>query len=348
MNKKFLWSLRLFMGFALLFVASSPALSDEFYKGKIIRFIVGLPPGGGYDKYTRAVARHIGKHIPGNPKSIVQNMVGAGGVTAANYIYSRAKPDGLTVGVWPSGLVLSQALGDRAVKFKADQFGWIGAPSKGLPTCAVLGFTGLKTLQDVLDSKKPIQMGGTFSGLVASDFPKILNLTLGTRFEVISGYEGTARLLIAMQTRQVDGACFGWESMRVTARVLLDAKGDNKLIPFLTHGDSQDPEVKGLPRPNEVIKGAENRDIVNTYLYHFNFFRPFMLPPGIPKERLSIMRRAFEATLEDPQFLADAKRSKLAIDYASGEEIEKFVDEILAISPKTKESLQFLISKKEK
>ncbi len=128
---------------------------------------------------------------------------------------------------------------------------------------------------------------------------------------------------------------------------MLDAKGDDKLIPFLTHGDSQDPEVKDLPRLTEVIKGKENRALVNTYLQQFNFRRPLMLPPGTSKERLDILRKAYKATLEDPEFLAQAKKSKLLIDYVSGEEIEKFVDQILSISPKTKKSLQFLVEKRQ-
>ncbi len=150
----------------------------------------------------------------------------------------------------------------------------------------------------------------------------------------------------AMQKREVDGACWGWESMKVVARAVLDAKGDDKLIPFLTHGDSQDPEVKDIPRLTEVIKGKENRAIVNVWLQQNNFLRPFTLPPGTPKERLSNLRKAFKATLEDPEFLAEAKKSKLVIDYVSGEEIEKFVDQIIGISPETKKSLQILIVKK--
>ncbi len=131
--------------------------------------------------------------------------------------------------------------------------------------------------------------------------------------------------------------------MRVVARAVLDAKGDDKLIPFLTHGNPQDPEVKDLPRLTEVIKGTKNRAILNTWLQQYNFQRPLMLPPGTPKEQLSILRKAFKATLEDPRFLAQAKKSKLIINYVSGEEIEKSVDQILGISPETKESLQFLL-----
>jgi tripartite-type tricarboxylate transporter receptor subunit TctC len=289
----------------------------------------------------------MGKYIAGNPTPIVQNMVGSGSLVAAHYIYSGAKPDGLTVGVWDSGQILRQALGDTSVEFKADQFGWIGAPSKGFPTCAIMGFTGLRTLKDVLNSKKPIKTGGN-PGVVIYDLPKILNLTLGTKFDVISGYEGTSSIRMAMQVRQVDGACWNWESIRVTARSMLDAKGDDKLIPFITHGNPQDPEVKDLPRLTEVVKGKENQAILNAWLAQYDFQRPFMLPPGTPKERLSILRKAFKATLEDPEFLAEAKRSELVIDYVSGEEIEKFVAQILAISPRTKKSLQFLVSEQGK
>jgi tripartite-type tricarboxylate transporter receptor subunit TctC len=161
MNNKCLYLVKIVIGLSFVVGTSATALGEEFYKGKTILFIVGLPPGGGYDTYTRAVARHIGKYIPGNPTPIVQNMVGAASQTAAHYIYNRAKPDGLTVGLWNSAQVLRQALGDRSVKFRSDKFGWIGAPSKGLPTCTIMGFTGLKTLKDVLNSKKPLKMGSS-------------------------------------------------------------------------------------------------------------------------------------------------------------------------------------------
>jgi len=348
MNTKLLCLVKLVIGLAFVVGASATALGEEFYKGKTILFIVGPGPGGGYDTYTRAIARHIGKYIPGNPTPIVQNMTGAGTLNAAHYIYSRAKPDGLTVGIWNSALVLRQALGDRSVKFKGDKFGWIGAPHKGLPTCGIMAFTGLKALKDVLNSKKPIKMGGTFPGFATVDLPKILNLTLGTKFNVIPGYGGTRAISFAMQRREVDGACWSWESMRVVARAVLDAKGDDKLIPFVSHGNPQDPEVKDLPGLTEVIKGEENRAILNTYLQQYNFQRPFSLPPGTPKGRLSILRKAFKATLEDPQFLADAKKSKLIINYVSGQEIEKNVAQTLAVTPEAKERLQFLVIKKKK
>ncbi len=147
MNKKFLCLVEFFIGLTILASASATAFGAEFYKGKTIRFVVGYSPGGGYDTYTRAAARHIGRFIPGNPIPIVQNMTGAGSLIAANYIAKRAKPDGLTIGVWNNALVLQRVLGERKVKFRGDEIGWVGAPVKGFPTCAVMGFTGLKTFQ---------------------------------------------------------------------------------------------------------------------------------------------------------------------------------------------------------
>jgi len=341
MKNKFLCLVKFVIGLSFVIGASATALGEEFYKGKTIRFIVGTPPGGGYDTYTRAAARHIGKYIPGNPTPIVLNMTGGRSLTAAHYIYKRAKPDGLTIGVWNSAQVLRQALGDRLVKFQADKFGWIGAPVSGMPTCGIMAFTGLKTLKDVVNSKNPLKIGATGVGTTV-DLPRILNLTLGTKFDVISGYGGTPRIRIAMQQREVDGFCMGWESMRATARSMLDAKGDDKLTPFITYGDSQDPEVRDLPRLNTIVKG-KNLAIMTAWLQQYNFQRPLMLPPGTPKEQLSILRKAFKATLGDPRFLAQAKKSKLIINYVSGEEIEKSVDQILGISPETKESLQFLL-----
>ena len=167
--------------------APSMAEADDFYAGKTIRFIVGAPAGGGYDTYTRSIARHLGKHIPGNPTMVIENMDGAGSLIAANYTYNKAAPDGLNIGVWISGQIIRGALGDHSIKFDGQKFGWIGAPSNGSPTCAIMGFTGLKTWDDVLHSKRPIKMGGVRAGTSYTDVPHILNKVAGTKFDVISG-----------------------------------------------------------------------------------------------------------------------------------------------------------------
>ena len=333
----------------LISIASpNNASAEDFYRGKTIRFIVGAPAGGGYDTYARIVARHLGKHIPGNPSTVVENMDGAGSLIAANYVYNKADPDGLTIGVWISGQIIRQALGDRGPRFDGRKFGWIGAPSKGSPTCAIMAYTGMKTWDDVLHAKRPIRMGGVRAGTSYDDVPQILNNVAGTKFEVITGYKGTSPIRIAMQSHEVEGACLGWESMRVSDRAMLDAKGDDRLIPFITHKRLEDPEVSHLPLFTEVIKGKDNLATYNTWAASYEFQRPFSVPPETPKDRLQLLRKAYAETLRDPELLAEAKKMKLDMDPVPGEEIDGYVKQIYSMSDKVKENLSFLVKSTKK
>ncbi len=328
---------------ALLLGRSVPALAADYYAGKTIRFIVGYAPGGGYDTYTRAIARHISRHIPGNPTTLVENMDGAGSLLSANYMFNKADPDGLTIGNFNSGMVTQQALGSRAARFDPRKFGWIGSPVKGFPACMVMGFTGLKTLDDVVKASAKLKFAGTRSGASGVDLPNIMNTLMGTKFKVISGYAGTGPTRLAMQKREVDGICSGWESMRVTARAMLDATGEDKLIPFVIHGKMEDPEVKDLPQFTKVLKGEENLKAFKAWANQYDFQRPLVVPPNTHKDRLQTLRSALQKTLTDPEFLAEAKKSKMLIDNVTGAEVEQKVDEILSISPAIKNKLQFLV-----
>jgi tripartite-type tricarboxylate transporter receptor subunit TctC len=332
-------------GIVLLTLAIRTAGADEFYKGKTIRFVVGLAPGGGYDLAARTIGRHMGKHIPGNPTIVVENMTGAGSLIAANYTYNSAKPDGLFVGIWNSAFVLRQALGDKAVRFDGRKLGWIGAPTKGTPFCSIMAHTGLKSLKDVVAANRELKMGSTGPGSTYDDLPQILNRTLGTKFKVISGYEGTGPILVAMRRKEIDGGCWTWESARTTARPMLDAKGDDKLVPFLIHSREPDPEVKDLPLIPEVIKGEDNLSAYRTWAGTYEFQRPFSVPPGTPKERLQLLRKAFAETMKDREFVAEAEKSKLETTFVSGEEVDKYVKQVLAITPKARELLDFLMVK---
>ena len=331
------------MGLALIGLLATEARADDFYKGKTIRFIVGYAPGGGYDTYTRAIARHIPKFIPGQPATVVENMEGAGSLLAANYLYNKADPDGLTIGNFNSGMVTQQALGSKGVRFDARKFGWIGSPVKGFPACMIMGFTGLRTLDDVLKNSAKLKFAGTRAGASGVDLPNIMNELMGTKIKVISGYKGTSDTRLAMQKREADGICSGWESMRVTARAMLDAEGDNKLMPFIIHGKIEDPEVKDLPQFTQVLKGEENRKAFKTWANQYDFQRPLVVPPKTPKERLETLRAALQRTLTDREFLDEAKKSKMLIDNVTGKDVEQSVEEILSISPEIKKKLQFLV-----
>jgi tripartite-type tricarboxylate transporter receptor subunit TctC len=326
------------------------AAANDFYSGKTIRVAVGFAAGGGYDTYARAVTRHMGKHIQGNPSFVVENMDGAGSLIAANYTYNKADRDGTFIGVWNGAFVLYQALGDRAVRLDARKLNWIGAPVKGSPGCNIMTFTGLRTMDDVLKSDKSLKMGATRAGSTYNDLPKILNQTIGTKFDVITGYTGTSKITVAMRSRELDGGCWGWESARVTARAMLDAKGDEKLIPIIIHSKWEDPELQNVPITRDYIKaraGHDGVELYNAWVNQYEFQRPLVLPPGVPQERVEILRKAFKATMEDPEFLAEAKKSKLKLDYVSANEINGLVKEILDISPKAKQGLQFLVRKEQ-
>ncbi len=338
--------------FGLLLWSSPPgATAADFYQGKTIRVTVGLAAGGGYDTYTRAIARHLGKHIPGNPNFVVDNMEGAGSLIAANYTYNKADRDGTFIGVWNGAYILYQALGDRAVRLDGKKLNWIGAPVKGSPGCNIMGHTGFKTMDEVLKSGKELKMGSTRAGSTYNDLPMILNQTVGTKFNVINGYKGTSLITVAMRSKEIDGGCWGWESARVTARAMLDASGDDKLIPILNHRKWEDPEVANVPVTREYIKAKAGDDgvvLYNTWVNQYEFQRPFVMPPGVPKDRVEIMRKAFKATFEDPEFLDEAKKTKLELNYVGADEINGLVKEILEISPKAKAGLQFLIRKSPK
>jgi tripartite-type tricarboxylate transporter receptor subunit TctC len=328
---------------SLLGIAIRNASADDFYNGKTIRFVVGFAAGGGYDTYARIVGRHIGKHIPGNPTIVVENKTGAGSLIVANETYNSAKPDGLFVGIWNSAYVLRQALGDKAVRFDGRKLGWIGAPTKGTPFCSIMAHTGLKSFKDVIAANRELKMGSTGPGSTYDDLPQILNRTHGTKFKVISGYEGTSTILVAMRRKEVDGGCWTWESARTTARPMLDATGDDKLIPYLIHSREPDPEVKNLPLIPEVIKGEDNLSAYRTWVGTYEFQRPFSVPPGTPKERLQLLRKGFADTMKDPEFIAEAEKSKLEVTYVSAEEIDKHVNTVLSVTPKAKELLSFLM-----
>jgi tripartite-type tricarboxylate transporter receptor subunit TctC len=337
-----LFRISVFVLAVLGLIDDSPAFAQDFYKDKTLRFIVGQAAGGGYDTYTRLIARHIAKHIPGNPSTTVENMTGAGSLVAANYLYNNSKPDGLTIANWNSAFVLNQALGDTNVKFDAHKFGWIGAPSKGVPVFVIMGFAGMKSFNDILKSGKTVKVGGTAPGSHSVDLPLMLNKMLGTKFNVVSGYQGTAQVRLAMQRREVDGDFTNWESVVATRRDMVDAKGDDQLLPLLIHARLGDPELKNAPLFTEVLGNEINVETYKAYMAQMEYQRPLTVAPGTPKERLEILRRAFKSTLEDPEFQAQAKKSKLDITYVSGAEAEKLAEAVLSMAPKVRENLQFL------
>ncbi len=304
---------------------------EPFYKGKTIRLLVGLAPGGGYDLYARVIARHMGKHIPGNPTVVVENMTGAGSVIAANHMYNSAKPDGLTIGHSLGGLFLQQLLGNPAIEFDGRKFEYIGVPAQDHFLIGLSKTMGIKSFENWMASKKPVKLGGVAPGGATDDLPKLLEATLGLPIKVVTGYKGTGPVRLAFESGEVDGVCNAWESFKSTWRKQLDA-GDVVIILQATL--KSHPELSHVPVAFDYLKTEEARKLFQVVTrVHGPTTRPFFLPPGTPKERVLILRKAYMDTMKDPALLAEAKNAKLDLNPDDGAALERNVKGIFDIEP---------------
>ena len=245
---------------ALVLVGRLPAAAaDDFYSGKTIRFIVGFAAGGGFDTYSRMIARHIGKHIPGHPSTVVENMTGAGSLVAANYIYNRAEPDGLTIGNFIGPLVLQDALGNKAAKFDGRKFGWLGVPTPDSGGCVLTRASGIKTADDWFKAKEAVKLGGTAPGSTTDDVPKLVHAAIGLPIQMVEGYKGTARIRVAAEGGEIDGGCWAWESIKATWTKALEG---GEVHPVLQTMLESHPELKHVPLAINYAKTEEARELL--------------------------------------------------------------------------------------
>jgi tripartite-type tricarboxylate transporter receptor subunit TctC len=304
---------------------------ESFYQGKTIRLIVGLAPGGGYDLYARTIARHLGKHIPGNPTVVVENMTGAGSIIAGNYMYKAAKPDGLTIGHILGGLFLQQLLGNAAIEFDGRKFEYLGVPAQDHFLIGLSKATGITSFDNWMKTKKPVKLGGVAPGGATDDLPKLLEAALGLPIQVVTGYKGTGPVRLAFESGEVDGVCNAWESFKSTWRKQLDS-GDVVIILQATL--KAHPELPNVPVAFDYVKSDEARKLMQVVTrVHGPSVRPFFLPPGTPKERVLLLRKAFTDTMKDPELLAEAKNAKLDINPDDGEGLERNVKAIFDLEP---------------
>jgi tripartite-type tricarboxylate transporter receptor subunit TctC len=327
--------------FSLLYFASAMA-QDGFYKGKTVRIIVGAAAGGGYDTYSRTIARHMGKHIPGNPAIVVDNMPGAGFLISANYMYKIAKPDGLTVGHFIGGLFLQQLLGKPGVEFDGVKFGFIGVPTQDNYVIGISKKTGITSMDQWMSSKTVLKLGGVGAGSATDDIPKVLKETIGLPVQIVSGYTGTATVRLAYDSGEVQGVCNSWESFRATWPNELQS-GDLTIVLNTTAKPISD--LPNVPLSINYAKTDEARKLIQALVHSVGpGARPYVLPPGTAKDRIAILQKAFVDTMKDPEFLADAKKAKLDINPLDGAELEKTVKEVFnldpALIPRAKEILK--------
>lgn len=329
------------VGFPFFPSASYPAA--PFYEGKTVRIVVGAAPGGGFDTYSRAIARHMGKYIPGSPTIIVENMPGAGFVIAVNHLYKVAKPDGLTIGNWIGTLVVAQVIGRKGLEFDVRKFEYLGSPVRNHDLCVLIRQSGITNIEKWIASKTPVKLGSTPPGSTTYENAAVLREALGLPLQLVAGYKGTAEIRLAAEAGEVAGLCgLSWASAKSTWRKGLES-GD--AIVVLQNTPRPHPELPNVPLAINLAKTEEARKLIQvgihdtstiTYLYS--------LPPGTPKERMQILRRAFQETMKDSEFLAEAKKANLDLDPVTGEDLERIIAEFFkleaAVANKLKEILK--------
>jgi tripartite-type tricarboxylate transporter receptor subunit TctC len=313
----------------VLLASVGPAPAQQFYEGKTVKIIVGLAAGGGFDTYARTIARHLGKYIPGNPTIIVENMTGAGSLVAANHAYKVAKPDGLTITHFNGSLLLGQVLGQRGIEFDGPKFGYVGAAVKEDLVCGLTKGSGITSAEKWMASKTPVKLGGTAPGSTPDNAGRILKAALGLPIQVVSGYKGTAEIRLAAESGELAGGCWSWESMRSTWRAALT---EGNAVVVLQVVAKPFPDLASVPLAINLAKTDEGRRLIEVGLHNASAYaRPFVLPPGTPKERIQLLRTAFQETLKDKAFQEEAEKAKLTLDPVTGEELEKLATSLMTL-----------------
>jgi tripartite-type tricarboxylate transporter receptor subunit TctC len=326
----------------LLLYANPAHAQDSFYKGKTVRIIVGASAGGGYDTYSRTIARHMGKHIPGNPTFVVDNMPGAGFLISANYMYNIAKPDGLTIGHFIGGLFLQQLLGKPGIEFDARRFEYIGVPAQDNYALGISKATGITSMDQWLSTKTIVKLGGVGVGSATDDIPKVLAATIGLPMQLVTGFKGTADVRLAFNSGEVQGVCNSLESFRATWRNELDS---GNLVIVLQTIAKRHPDLPNVPLAIDYAKTDEAKRLINALVHSVGpTARPYVLPPKTPKDRVTLLRTAFMQTMKDPEFLAEAGKAKLDINPLDGAELQHNVQEVFNLDkvliPKAKEIMK--------
>lgn len=318
------------LAFGLVMGSISTAGAQEFFKGKTIRFIVGYSAGGSFDLYTRTIARHFSKHVPGDPTTIVENMTGAGGIIAANHLYNRAAPDGLTIGAWAAPLVLQNVMGNEATKFDGRKFGYLGVPSPYDTVCMFNEKSGIANMNDWINSKRPMKISAIGPGTSTSDIPKLLKAALNLPADVLDGYKGGAGARLAVESGEVDGYCGSWQTVETVWR---SAYQSGKIRAVLQAGLESHPRYKDVPLAVNYAKTDLARQLVTVADSAHGAQFPYTVPPGMGKDRLELLQKAFVDTLKDAEFLAEAKKAKLDIEVINGPMIAKKLGSLYELQP---------------
>jgi tripartite-type tricarboxylate transporter receptor subunit TctC len=306
--------------------ASAQGANGQFFAGKQIKLITHVGPASGYSVWARLVGAHLGRHIPGSPSVIVQNMPGSGGLQATNYIYSQASKDGLELGALNRLVPTWSIMGYRGAKFDAAQFGWLGSPASDTNICIVSKRSPVQNVDDLMSREVVVGTDGVGSGMHM--FPTAFNSILGTKFKIIGGYKDTGDVILAIDRGEVHGLC-------LSAETLTNMRGESfrsgEWRPILQTGLTRSPDFPGVPLIFDRAKTTEQKQLLTFLFASQAFGRPYLTPPGLPPERLAMLRLAFDDTMRDPKFLADVAKARLKVSPTTGAEMDRMMKELKLI-----------------
>jgi tripartite-type tricarboxylate transporter receptor subunit TctC len=313
---------------ALPTVTHAQSVAD-FYKGKTVELLIGYSGGGGYDVYARLLARHMGRHIPGNPTIVPRNMPGAGSLVLANWLYNVAPKDGTAFGIIGRGTGFDPMLGIEAAKFDPTKYLWIGSMNNEVSVCVSWHTSGVTKYEQLLE--KELVVGGTGPSADTDQFPRITNAVLGTKFRIISGYPGGNDISLAMERGEVGGRCgWSWSSVISTRMNWFKEKKVHVLMQLALEKHDDLPDV---PLVVDLAKGDEQRATLRVIFARQALGRPFLGPPGVPQDRAAALQKAFMDTMKDKTFLAEAEKGKLEITPLSGPAVQKIIQDSAATNP---------------
>jgi tripartite-type tricarboxylate transporter receptor subunit TctC len=334
------------LGVAVSCLVTPPARAADFYAGKTINFIIGSDAAGGYDTYARAIARHLSRFIPGTPVIVSQNMPGAGSGKAAAYLYNLAPKDGTTVGALFPGVIIDPLLQKRAVnQFDATKFNYLASAASNPRVCMTGPASKITTFAQALTEN--IVLGATQNGGSTNDYAYMIKNATGAKFDIVSGYKGTATIMLAIESGEVEGVCgIDWSSLKSLRPQWLRDKTAHLLV---EEAPEPNAELTALNVPNieSFIKGDLDRQAVSLIISQQVFSRPYVAPPGVPEQQAKILRNAFAAALRDAQFLLDAKSAHLDIDPASAEKVQQTVARLYDASGEVVQRARQLIASPE-
>ena len=327
-------------GFAIfatmLCAATASAQTPEaFYKGKSIDLIIGYPPAGSNDVYARALARHIGKHIPGKPNVIPRNMPGAGSLLAVNQVFNISPKDGSVIGIGAPTLALDEKLGTQGVRFKTAELNWVGRVDSLINMVFMWKTSKVQSVEDAL--KTEATLSGTGAGSTVSIYPTAMNNVLGTKFKLVMGYKGSAEAQLAVERGEVEGHSTAWTALKLGHPDWIKNKDVKVIVQFT---NKKHPEMQDVPTVVELARTDEQRHILSAVVSAAEVGTSFFTAPNAPADRVEALRRAFDETMKDPEFLAEAAKLQLSVNPIQGEELQKLIAGVSNLSPEILEKVR--------